>query len=98
MLRENDTFEVVFYPGTDKVEKQCLGPVPAFAWDTGWRESSTAQPLKNRIAERIYFIGAVRGRQFCGGLLVVPFGKGGRRRDAGLRCGDHAMKRWKVLD
>src|SRR5262249_37558946 len=60
MLRENDTFEVVFDPGTDKVEKQRLGPVPAFAWDTGWGKPSTAQPLKHSMAELIHSIGAVR--------------------------------------
>ena len=37
ILRKYDAFEVVFDPGSDKVEKQCLGPVPAIlaAWDTG---------------------------------------------------------------
>src|SRR4051812_29718778 len=35
MLRKDDAFEVVFDPGTDEVEKQCLGPVPATSGNTG---------------------------------------------------------------
>jgi hypothetical protein len=35
ILRKDDFLEVVFNPGTDKVEKQFLGPAPAFCGSTG---------------------------------------------------------------
>src|SRR5260370_17183151 len=73
MLRENDTFKVVSNPGTDKVEKHCLGPVPAFAWDTGWGKTTSTQPFKNGVTEHTHSIGAIVVRQFLPrGELSVP--------------------------
>src|SRR5262249_13627034 len=66
VLRKDDAFEVVLNPGTDKVEKQCLGPVPRPAGNTGW--GSTAQPRKHTVTEPIDCTGVVRGSQFA---LVV---------------------------
>ncbi len=37
ILRKDDSFEVVFNPGTDKVEKQAPGPAPASCRSTGVR-------------------------------------------------------------
>src|SRR5947209_18109237 len=53
MLRKDDAFEVVFDPGTDEVEKRCLGPVPAFCGNTGyWSLVTTTQPRVHIAAER----------------------------------------------
>src|SRR5262249_4026825 len=87
ILGKDDTFEVVFNPGTDKVEKQCLGPVPALVWDTGWGKPATAQPFIPSTTELIDSIVAVRVRQFS-----VPLGEGARRGDANLRGCGHAMQ------
>ena len=35
ILRKDDSFKVVFNPGTDKVEKQAPGPAPATRRSTG---------------------------------------------------------------
>jgi hypothetical protein len=35
MLRKDDSFKVVFDPGSDEVEKLCLGPIPALGGNTG---------------------------------------------------------------
>src|SRR6516164_9004192 len=52
MLKKDDAFEVVFDPGTDKVEKLCLGPVPATCGNTGdWSLVTAAQPRINTTAE-----------------------------------------------
>src|SRR5215472_17091101 len=98
MLRENDTFKVVLDPGTDKVEKQCLGPVPAFAWDTGGGKTLPTQPLKNGMAELIHFIGVVRGRQFCGRKFAVPVGESCRRGDTDVRRGDNAVEAGQIFE
>ncbi len=37
ILRKDDAFEVVLDPGSDEVEKRCLGPVPAKCGNTGCR-------------------------------------------------------------
>src|SRR5947209_2139318 len=53
MLRKDDAFEVVLYPGTDKVEQLCLGPVPAICGNTGyWSLVTTTQPGIHRAAEQ----------------------------------------------
>src|SRR5260370_5573913 len=63
MLRKYDPLEVVFDPGTDKVEKRCLGPASALCGDAGCR---TTQPGKNTQAEPIYSIEAAVLSQFRG--------------------------------
>src|SRR5215469_5214187 len=92
MLGKDDTFKVVLNPGTDKVEKQCLGPAPALGWDTGWGKPATAQPFVNRVAERLYSIGGLQARQF-----PVPLCEGLGRRDANARCSRHAVELRQVL-
>src|SRR5437763_16300793 len=58
LLRKDDAFEVVFDPGTDKVEQLCLGPVPAICGDTGsWRLITATQPRIHRAAESEDFSG-----------------------------------------
>src|SRR5690348_7068478 len=58
MLREYDAFEVVLNPGTDEVEKLCLGPVPASCGNTGcWSLVTAAQPRIHIAAERYDFSG-----------------------------------------
>src|SRR5581483_11042811 len=100
MLRKDDLFEVVFYPGTDEVEKQGLGPAPAStARDTG----CTAQPSRYRAAELDHSIGVRQTRQFgrrdAGGtLLQVPVGEGFRSRNPDRRGCDHASRRRQVWE
>src|SRR5215469_4857757 len=46
ILWEDDAFEVVLDPGSDEVEKRCLGPVPATCGNTGCR-LRPPQPCNN---------------------------------------------------
>src|SRR3954447_17303256 len=101
MLRKDDAFEVVFNPGTDKVEKLCLGPVPATCGNTGcWSLITAAQPGIHTAAERYDFSGlrsigqsssalgrGARAHRFGGFTFRkrVPVGKGLRSGDADLR-------------
>src|SRR6184192_1827465 len=70
MLRKDDSFKVVFDPGTDKVEKQCLGPVSSPAGNTGW--GCTTQPRKHTVTEPIDCTGVIIGSQFALIMRDVP--------------------------
>src|SRR6185437_896060 len=66
MLREYDAFEVVLNPGTDEVEKLCLGPVPASCGNTGcWSLVTATQPCIYSAAERYDFSGLRSNGQSC---------------------------------
>src|SRR5262249_11535847 len=111
MLRKDDPFEVVFNPGTDKVEKRGLGPVPVHRGDTGRSPVTTAQPRVHGATERYKFIGISRIGQFVSeaeGWLgrwshavfvaeSVPIGESTRSGDGDLRCNYHGMKLGQVF-
>src|ERR1700752_371783 len=95
MLWKDDSFEVVFDPGTDEVEKQGLGPAPAHCRDTGWTprflSRNAAQPRANQTAKLHHSIGRVGGRQFHGilssSLGTAELGTIGVGTDALVRAG-----------
>src|ERR1019366_6426975 len=55
ILRKDDSFKIVFYPGSDEVEKRILGPVPVtIGGNTGYIQvtyTQVAQPLKRGAVE-----------------------------------------------
>src|SRR6266700_4072632 len=78
MLRKDDSFKVVFNPGSDKVELQGLGPASTlrFSGDTGSAAPDYArlrkQPRGNLTAAHIHSIGGSRRRQFrCASNLCL---------------------------
>src|SRR5260370_42666722 len=69
MLRKDDSFKVVFNPGSDKVELQGLGPPSTlrFSGDTGSaapRSRPRTQPRGNLTADLQHSIGGSGGGQF----------------------------------
>src|SRR5215469_12982284 len=70
MLRKDDFLEVVFNPGSDKVEQWVLGPASATGGDTGSaapdKPRPRTQPSRNLTAELCHCIGGSRIFQFCG--------------------------------
>src|SRR5437660_4542093 len=67
MLRKNDSFKVVFNPGSDKVELQGLGPASTPGGDTGSaapRSRPRTQPRGNLTADLQHSIGVSRSSQF----------------------------------
>src|SRR5579864_1896624 len=85
ILRKDDAFEVVLDPGSDEVEKQCLGPVPAYRGNTGCRlirgyrsrRNILAQPSIHRLTELVNCTcrPSAGQRRFSRDQLV-PLGKG----------------------
>src|SRR5579884_2117165 len=109
MLGKDDFFEIVFDPGTDKVEKLCLGPVSFIGGDTG---VLVVQPNGYCPAELSKSIDFSAGGQPGSGfrisappiypltrrcMLFVPFSEGifGRNSDSG--CHNHAMHGRKII-
>src|SRR3954470_22217062 len=68
MLWKDDLLEVVFYPGTDKVEQWVLGPASVSCGDTGSARLACnrprIQPSGNLTAELQHSIGLSRNGQF----------------------------------
>src|SRR5262249_8738999 len=102
ILRKYDAFEVVFDPGTDKVEKRCLGPIPTIGRDTGGSLVTTTQPPINIVAEHFQFIGLSSIGQFSRrrpgwGMVsirfhqMVPIGERLGGRDPNRRSNNHTM-------
>ncbi len=89
MLTEDNVFEVVFNPGSDKREKWIPGPVFSLGEDTGGvrltktsRESSTQ--LFKSIGARVF------GQSFC--MNRIPVAKGLRGGYAYAGEGNNAMR------
>src|SRR5277367_2383802 len=82
VLRKDDSFEVVFNPGSDKREKRILGQVSPLGRDTGGvRTAPCTSKRPTQLPKSIEFS---RSGQIA--RLLVPVAKG-------LRCGDANRRR-----
>src|ERR1035438_79371 len=89
ILRKDDAFEVVLDPGSDEVEKRCLGPVPAYRGNTGCRftrtygsrENPFAQPSIHRLTEPVNCTcGSSAGQCSLSRHQIVPLRRSEERR------------------
>src|ERR1700741_2091942 len=93
MLTEDDVFEVVFDPGSDKREKWIPGPVFSCREDTGGvRLAKTRRESSTQLFQSIG--GMALGQTFC--MTGVPFAEGLWRRYADVRERDDAVRLGQV--
>ena len=104
ILWKDDAFEVVLDPGSDEVEKQCLGPVPAHRGNTGCRltrrcslREKVVRPVKRPLTKLVYCTCGVSAGQFSlPRCHLIPARKGRRRRNSHGRRDHHQMRGWQV--
>src|SRR5664280_2143219 len=106
ILRKDDAFEVVLDPGSDEVEKRCLGPVPAYRGNTGCRltrgygsrENTFAQPGKYSLAELVHCTcGSSAGQFRFSRDQSVPLRKRLWSRNANWRRHQHQVHARQIL-
>src|SRR5664280_614827 len=106
ILRKDDAFEVVLDPGSDEVEKRCLGPVPAYRGNTGCRltrryssrENTLAQPGIHRLTELVNCTcGSSAGQFRFSRDQIVPLRKGLWSRNANWRRHQHQVHAGQIM-